>query len=163
MLADLPAELEVADGDHDAVLEVAADSDALLTTYFAMDADAIARLRNCRIIARYGIGVDNVDLDTAHDAGIAVTNVPDYCVDEVASHAMARLSGLTVGIVGYGRIGRRVADMLAPFAWGLRRSPTSPSPMTAHGSGSRRSASTSHPRSCCPGCPAWSRASRSSG
>ena len=45
----------------------------------------------CRIISRFGIGVDNVDLDAATAAGIVVTKVPDYCIDEVSDHAMALL------------------------------------------------------------------------
>lgn len=145
LLAEVGASLEVADGDRDTVLDVAADADALLTTYFAMDAAAIGHLRQCRIIARYGIGVDNIDLAAARAAGISVTNVPDYCVDEVATHTVAMLLSLlrklptadramrgggwgvatvrpmrrpdqlTIGLVGYGRIGRRVTEMLAPF------------------------------------------------
>lgn len=143
LLADIGAELTVATGDRDAVLEQAAEADALLNTYMPVDADAVGRLKRCRIIARYGIGVDNVDLDAARQAGIAVTNVPDYCVEEVATHALgfilalvrkfpegdalvragswgvaelrpvARMSELTVGLVGYGRIGRRLARTLA--------------------------------------------------
>jgi D-3-phosphoglycerate dehydrogenase len=92
--------------------------------------------------ARYGIGVDNIDLDAARRAGIVVTNVPDYSVEEVATHALAlilasvrkiaraddsirhgawgvdqfrpiaRLSTLMVGLVGYGRIARRIAAPL---------------------------------------------------
>jgi D-3-phosphoglycerate dehydrogenase / 2-oxoglutarate reductase len=93
-----------------------------------------------KIIARYGIGVDNVDVAAARAAGIVVTNVPDYCVQEVAAHATAlilalirrvpqgdarvrsggwgvaglgelhRLSALNVGLLGSGRIGQRVAQ-----------------------------------------------------
>lgn len=145
MLAEIGAHLEVAEGGRDAVLAQAVDADALLNTYFPIDADAIAGLERCRLIARYGIGVDNVDLDAARAAGIAVTNVPDYCVEEVAAHTVAmlltllrkiptgdralrsglwgvaavrpirRLDQLTIGLVGYGRIGRRVTELLAPF------------------------------------------------
>lgn len=143
LLAGIDAELIVASGGIDDVLEVAADADAILNTYLPWDANAIGRLRECRIIARYGIGVDNVDLAAASDAGIVVTNVPDYSVEEVATHALAlilatlrrvvgadesvragtwsidnfrpihRLSTLTVGLLGYGRIGRRIAAPLA--------------------------------------------------
>ena len=139
LLAGIDAELVVASGDQEAVLEVAADADGILNTYLPWDADAIARLENCKIIARYGIGIDNVDLEAAREAGIVVTNVPDYSVQEVATHALAlilaalrkivvadqsarvgvwgvdnfrpirRLSELTVGLVGFGRIGRRLA------------------------------------------------------
>lgn len=142
LLAEVDAELTVASGDIDQVLAVAADSDAILNTYLPWDAAAIARLQNCRIIARYGIGVDNVDLAAAAAAGIVVTNVPDYSVEEVATHGLAliltslrrlvdadravragtwgvdnfrpihRLSTLTVGLVGYGRIARKIAAPL---------------------------------------------------
>ena len=95
---------------------------------------------------RYGIGVDNVDLDAARARGIPVCNVPAYCIDEVADHALAllldatrriaangrlvrdggwglavpldrmkRLRDLTIGVVGFGRIGRAVADRLRGF------------------------------------------------
>jgi D-3-phosphoglycerate dehydrogenase / 2-oxoglutarate reductase len=146
ILAAVGAELVVAHGeDRDEVLRLAAEADGVLTTYFALDADSIRRLRRCRIIARYGIGVDNIDLEAASNAGITVTNVPDYCVEEVATHTVAmllsllrrlpagdrlvragawgvagvrplhRISTLTVGIVGFGRIGRRVCELLRPL------------------------------------------------
>jgi len=143
LLSDIDAELTVASGDVESVLATAADADAILNTYLPWTADSIARLEKCRIIARYGIGFDNVDLKAAADAGIVVTNVPDYSVEEVATHALAlilaslrkvvianesvrsgtwsidnfrpirRLSTLTVGLVGYGRIARRIAAPLA--------------------------------------------------
>ena len=140
MLAEIDAELLVATGDVDAVLEVAADADAVLNTYLPWSADTLGRLERCKIIARYGIGVDNIDLQAAAAEGIVVTNVPDYSVQEVAAHSLAlmmamlrkitvgdalirsggwkidalrpirRLSTLTVGLLGYGRIARRFAE-----------------------------------------------------
>ena len=142
LLSQVDAELSVASGDVESVLATAADADAILNTYLPWTADSIARLERCRIIARYGIGFDNVDLKAAAEAGIVVTNVPDYSVEEVATHALAlilaalrkvtvandsvragtwsidnfrpirRLSTLTVGLVGYGRIARRIAAPL---------------------------------------------------
>ncbi|MBA3621502.1 MAG: C-terminal binding protein, partial [Euzebyales bacterium] len=94
LLAEVGVTLAVAEGDRSAVLAQAAAADALLTTYFAIDAEAIAQLPKCRLIARYGIGVDNIDLAAARAAGISVTNVPDYCVDEVAAHTVAMLLSL---------------------------------------------------------------------
>src|SRR5207244_13533730 len=116
-------------------LAEAADCDALLNTYAGpITAEVMARMPNCRIIARYGIGVDTIDLDAATAAGIIVTNNPTYCIDEVAEHTMAvllalarkvafydrlvragrwevppgkpmfRLSGSTLGLVGFGNI-----------------------------------------------------------
>ena len=142
LLADIDAELIVASGDVESVLATAADADAILNTYLPWSAESIARLEKCKIIARYGIGFDNVDLKAAAEAGIVVTNVPDYSVEEVATHALAlilaslrkvvvanesvrsgtwsidnfrpirRLSTLTVGLVGFGRIARRIAAPL---------------------------------------------------
>jgi D-3-phosphoglycerate dehydrogenase len=142
LLAEIDADLVVARGDVDEVLGEAADADAILNTYLPWTAVSIAKLENCKIIARYGIGFDNVDLVAARESGIVVTNVPDYSVEEVATHALAlimaalrkliaadnsvragvwsvdnfrpirRLSTLTVGLVGYGRIGRRIAAPL---------------------------------------------------
>src|SRR5437879_8717592 len=73
-------------------LAQAEDCDALLNTYAGpITADVMARMRKCRIIARYGIGVDTIDLDAATEAGIIVTNNPSYCIDEVAEHTMSLL------------------------------------------------------------------------
>ncbi len=143
LLAEIGADLEVADGTIEGVVRLAGDADAILNTYLPMQAELIDQLGNCRIIARYGIGVDNVDLAAAERAGITVTNVPDYSVEEVAAHAVAlilalirklpeadrllrsggwgisqlrpirRISELTFGLVGYGRIARRAAETLA--------------------------------------------------
>jgi D-3-phosphoglycerate dehydrogenase len=124
----------------------AEDCDALLNTYAGpITADVMARMPNCKIIARYGIGVDTIDLDAATEAGIIVTNNPTYCIEEVAEHTMAmlltsarkiafydrlvrdgrwevppgkpifRLSGSTVGLVGFGNIARHVATAAAGF------------------------------------------------
>ena len=142
MLAEIDADLIVASGDVGEVLTVAADADAILNTYLPWSAESIGMLERCRIIARYGIGVDNVDLEAAREAGIVVTNVPDYSVEEVATHALGliltalrkiipadrsvragewtvdhfrpihRLSTLTVGLIGYGRIARKIAAPL---------------------------------------------------
>jgi len=124
----------------------AADCDALLNTYAGpITAEVIARMPKCRIIARYGIGVDTIDLEAATRAGIIVTNNPTYCVEEVAEHTMAlllacarkvvfydrlvragrwelpagkplfRLAGGTLGLVGFGHIGRQIAVRAAAF------------------------------------------------
>lgn len=138
-------EVEVASGDAAAVVDASRRGDALLNCYFPLSGEVIEQLGRCRIVARYGIGVDNVDLAAASRKGIAVTNVPDYCVEEVATHALAlaldlvrrikpgdglvgagswgadklgavhRFSSLTVGLVGYGKIARRLGELIAPF------------------------------------------------
>jgi D-3-phosphoglycerate dehydrogenase len=127
-------------------LAQAADCDALLNTYAGpITAEAMSKMPNCRIIARYGIGVDTIDLEAATAAGIIVTNNPTYCIEEVAEHTMAlllsaarkvtfydrqvragqwavppgkpmfRLSGSTLGLVGFGNIARQVAVRAAAF------------------------------------------------
>ncbi|MGI5835157.1 MAG: C-terminal binding protein [Chloroflexota bacterium] len=73
------------------VLEVARDADGLLVQYAPITQEVIARLRKCRVIARYGVGVDTIDVAAATRAGIAVCNVTGYCVDEVSEHVLALL------------------------------------------------------------------------
>jgi len=99
----------------------------LIGARFRLDAVRIARLR-CRAIVRYEVSVDNIDVGAAHRRGIVVGFVPDYCVEEVSTHALAlllalhrqlggvasgypiwRLSTLRLGVVGLGRIGREFA------------------------------------------------------
>ena len=64
--------------------EVAAlvrDADYVLTQFAPVSAEAIGAMNKARVIVRYGIGVDNVDLSAAAERGIPVCNVPDYCID----------------------------------------------------------------------------------
>lgn len=127
-------------------LAQAGDCDALLNTYAGpITGDAMAKMPKCKIIARYGIGVDTIDLEAATRAGIIVTNNPTYCIEEVAEHTMAllldsarkvafydrqvragtwavppgkplyRLVGRTLGLVGFGNIARHVAVRAAAF------------------------------------------------
>ena len=134
------------------LLDVVEDADALLVCYAPITARGIDRMRRCRIVARYGIGVDNVDLEAAAAKGIVVTNVADYGVDEVSDHALAlllacarkvawlwsrvrhgrweakdaapihRLRGRTLGLVGFGKIPRRFAERRDRSVW--RSSPS---------------------------------------
>lgn len=145
LLAGIDASLEISDGTRQGLLTSARDADAILNTYQPIDGSMMAELRRCRIIARYGIGVDNIELPAAVARGIVVTNVPDYSVEEVAIHALAlilavvrripaadarvraggwgltglrpihRVSTMSFGLVGYGRIGRRVAAGIQAF------------------------------------------------
>lgn len=123
-----------------------ADADAVITQFAPVDAHVIASMQRAKVIVRYGIGYDNVDVKAARERGIPVCNIPDYCIDEVADHTLAfilsttrqvvpntlhvregkwglatpldqlrTLRDQTVGIVGFGRIGREVAARLAPF------------------------------------------------
>jgi D-3-phosphoglycerate dehydrogenase len=123
-----------------------ADAEHVLTQFAPLDAAVIGAMRKAKVIVRYGVGVDNVDLGAARAHGIPVCNVPDYCTDEVADHtlalilattrhvvanctrvreggwglavplpAMKALCDLTVGVVGFGRIGREVVRRLKAF------------------------------------------------
>lgn len=69
--------------------EQAADADAILQQYAKIFRPTIEKLTRCKIIARYGIGVDILDVKAAYEHGMVVTNVPDYCIDEVADHAIS--------------------------------------------------------------------------
>lgn len=121
---------------------------AILTCWAEVSPAAIASSRNLEIVARLGVGLDNIAVSTATERGIWVTNVPDYCVEEVSDHAIAfvlawtrgishfdrevraghwepstaklrRLSTLTCGIVGFGRIGQGTARKLQAFGCSL--------------------------------------------
>ena len=78
----------------DEIIAAARDADALLVQWAPVNAAVIAALTRCRIIVRYGIGYDNVDLAAAKARGIPVCNVPDYGVNEVAEHAVSLLLAL---------------------------------------------------------------------
>lgn len=140
----LGAELRVAACSSESdVAEACAEADAVLLNMAPMGASAIAALRRCRVISRYGVGLDNVDLAAAAARGIAVRAVPGYCDHEVAEHALAlllalcrgiperdaavrnggwnlarpqrSLRGSTIGVVGFGGSGRAFARKALAF------------------------------------------------
>jgi D-3-phosphoglycerate dehydrogenase len=76
--------------DND-VVEQAKDADALMVGYVPITRRVLMALQRCRIVSRYGMGVDMVDVEAATECGVAVTNVSDYCLDEVADHTLALL------------------------------------------------------------------------
>jgi D-3-phosphoglycerate dehydrogenase len=121
----------------------AGDAEVLLNQYVPITAEVLDALPRCRLVVRYGVGVDNVDVEAATERGVWVANVPDYGRDEVADHTLAlalavlrgvvaldrsvregtwdleaarplrRLSTLTYGVVGCGAIGTAVARRAA--------------------------------------------------
>ncbi len=131
----------------EAFLRAARDADAILANQARMDSAIIGALERCRVIVRYGVGVDNVDVAAATRRGIPVCNVPDYCTDDVADHTVTialalvrklpasieylrgggwgqeplrpirRLSALTFGICGFGRIAQAVAQRARGFGF----------------------------------------------
>ncbi len=140
------AELLVAETGAEAELvRLAPRADAILTCWKHVTAAVLDAAPRCRVVSRYGVGLDNIAVAHATELGIAVTNVPDYCYEEVSDHAMAlllacarkvasfaaattagrwdlkagwplpRLRGQTLGIIGFGRIGRALAPKAAGF------------------------------------------------
>jgi len=140
VLSEIGAELVVGQAKtEEEIIEIARDADGILVARSTITAKIIHALERCKVMVRYGVGVDNIDIPAATQKGIMVSNVLDYCVEEVADHALAlvlslarkvvfsarrvqagewnitnlkpikRLSGQTTGIVGYGRIGRLLA------------------------------------------------------
>ena len=79
----------------DEVIALVEDADYVITQFSPVDARAIGRMRKAQVIVRYGIGVDNVDIDAAREAGIPVCNVPDFCIDEVADHTIGLILSAT--------------------------------------------------------------------
>lgn len=83
------------------LMAAVAGADAVITQFARINAAVVGVMGRARAIVRYGIGVDNVDLDAARSRGIPVSNIPDYCIDEVADHAMAFVLGLTRQVVSH--------------------------------------------------------------
>lgn len=127
------------------VAELCRDADAVLTQWSPVTAEAIASFTRCKVIVRYGIGVDNVDLEAAKRKQIPVANVPDYAVQEVADHTLSLmlaivrkipqivqrvrggiweispcrpingLQSMTIGVAGFGNIAKAVVHRAKAF------------------------------------------------
>jgi D-3-phosphoglycerate dehydrogenase len=139
-LSQIGAEvIEAPDGEEATLAELAREAIAIATCWAKVTERVIESAPHCRLVARMGIGLDNIAIPAASARGIPVTNVPDYCVEEVADHALAlvlalarnvaffhlrtkrgeydlqaappmrRLSTLTLGLFGLGRTGRAMA------------------------------------------------------
>ncbi len=80
-------------GDETTLAALAADVDAIMTCFAQVTPAVLRAAPKCVAVGRFGVGVDNIAVDTATELGMAVTYVPDYCVDEVSDHAMALLLG----------------------------------------------------------------------
>lgn len=149
ILNEVDAELIDGEQTNESLQELTEDIDALLVMYDEIDSEMISSATNCQVISRTGIGVNNVDIEAATENNIVVTNVPDYCIPEVADHTLAltlalqrkivdytqsvrdgdwevfqgrpmhRLGEQTWGLVGYGNIARAVSKRAA--ALGMNR------------------------------------------
>ena len=148
--------------DEATLVRLAADVDAIATTWARVTDVVIRSSPRCKVISRFGIGLDNIAVTTATELGLPVTNCPDYCVSEVSDHALGlilacarrigffhwrtkrgeynlgaattirRLSGQTVGLIGLGRIARELVPKLR--ALGLKILAHTPSG-SDHGTG----------------------------
>jgi len=137
--------IEIEGADAAEVILHARDADAIQVVGGYLRAPVIQQLTRCKVISRYGTGFDKIDVDQATRQGILVTNVPDFCTEEVADHTLAlllasvrqlkayealmrqgqrprlplpvvrSLSSLTVGLIGLGNIGRAVAKRALAF------------------------------------------------
>ena len=165
ILRDADAELiEATATDEATLIRCATDVDAIVTNWAKVTERVIRAAPRCRIVSRFGIGIDNIAVATATELGIPVTNCPDYCVSEVSDHAlglllacarrigffhwrtkrgeydlgaattMRRLSEQTVGLVGLGHIAREFVPKLR--AVGLKIVAYTPSG-SDHGTGCR--------------------------
>lgn len=146
VLAEIDAVLLEADtGEEAELLELAPQVDAIMTIWQPVTAAVLDAAPNCRIVSNVGAGVDNIDVAHATRLGIPVTNVPDYCVEEVSDHAMAlllacarriafydgatrggawdrdagrplfRIRGQTLALIGYGNIARALVPKALGF------------------------------------------------
>lgn len=130
---------------QDQLVSALADADAVLVSAAPIDAHVAAHLQRTKVVVRYGVGLDTLDLPALTAAGIVVAHVPDFCQPEVANHTMAlllacakklvpldravragvwrngplapmqHLTGQVLGLVGYGAIARAVARRAEAF------------------------------------------------
>ena len=80
------------------------DVDAILFCFADINSDILQSAKNCKVACRYGIGVDNIDIKKATELGIVITNIPDYCLDEVSDHVMAMLLNLNRSIMPHDQL-----------------------------------------------------------
>jgi len=132
---------------EDEVIQRCNEADVLLVQWAPITRRVLGSLSRLKGVVRYGIGVNNIDLEAASDLRIGVANVPTYCLDEVSTHALAMILGLarripqdhrrivngewgigpllpipaicdmTLGLIGFGAIARRVAHKARAFGF----------------------------------------------
>lgn len=149
-LSAVDAELVSADArTPEAVIDQAAGADGLLVQFAEITEEVFETLDDLEVVGRYGIGVDTIDVESAAEHGVAVVNVPDYCVDEVPEHALAlllacerriatfdgetregtwnwktgrpifRMRGRTLGLAGFGKLPRRLVEKVEGLGFEL--------------------------------------------
>jgi len=147
VLKEIGVSVEVHDQmDEAETVRVLKQADGILVNLHPLPAGIIEKLEQCRVISRYGVGYDNVDVQTATSKGIWVARVPDYCLEDVSDQAMAlllgcvrkvafkdrriregawnlhkeqpsyRIAGKTLGLVGYGAIARTLHRKMSGFS-----------------------------------------------
>lgn len=167
VLADMRVE-PVAAHDQANLIAAVRDADAIMCMHASIDDAVIRSLRRCRVIVRFGTGLDNIDQRAAAQAGVPVIGIHDYCTEDVADHTMAlllcwnrkildyhrfvveqrwnertlttgnwgcgpltRLSDQTLGLLGFGHIGRAVAQRARAFGMKVIAYSRSPDPAAA--------------------------------
>ena len=146
ILAEINAEIIIGHcKTEEDVIKICSNIDGLLVSYIPIGKKVIENLHKCKVIVKYAVGIDNIDLEAATLKKIFVANVPRYCVEEVSTHTVAlllnlirkiskydqsvkrgcwdplagdpifRLENRLLGIIGFGNIGKRVAEKFHPF------------------------------------------------
>ncbi len=149
VLSAVEGEIMLAGGGTPAeIIELAPRADAILTCWKDVPPEALDIAPDCKVVSRYGIGLDNIPIGRATELGMLVTNVPDFCLEEVSDHVMAlllatarqllplarnpdrsdwtretprpipRVRGQTLGLIGFGNIARALVPKALGF--GLR-------------------------------------------
>ena len=127
------------------VIALSSDIDALLVSYVPISRRVLEHFKKCKVIVKYAVGINNIDLEAATEKGIYVANVPNYCIEEVSTHTVAlllslvrniliydksikqgnwdpligdpifRIKNKVLGVIGFGHIGKRVIEKIRPF------------------------------------------------
>jgi D-3-phosphoglycerate dehydrogenase len=146
ILAEINAEVVISHcKTEEDVIKICSNMDGLLVSYVPIGKKVIENLHKCKVIVKYAVGANNIDLGAATQKGIYVANVPNYCIEEVSTHTVAlllnlvrnilvydksikkgawnpligdpifRIKNKVLGIIGFGHVGKRVAEKIRPF------------------------------------------------